>query len=136
MSGIKGRDTSPELAVRWFLHAHGFRYRLHVKDLPGTPDIVLPKYKTAIQVRGCFWHQHEGCRFAYAPKSNVTFWTAKLKGNVLRDSFNDNSLRIAGWKVITVWECEISEERLHRLIAEIQPEQMTCAAPRGPSSHS
>jgi len=115
MSGIKGRDTSPELAVRRFLHAHGFRYRLHVKDLPGKPDIVLPKYKTAIQVRGCFWHQHEGCRFAYTKKSNVTFWTAKLRGNVIRDASKDDALRLAGWHVIIVWECETSGERLQQI---------------------
>jgi len=119
MSGIKGKDTSPELIVRRYLHSEGFRFRLHAKDLPGRPDIVLPKYKTAIQVRGCFWHQHEGCRFAYTPKSNVGFWTSKLKGNVVRDASNDDALRFAGWHVILVWECQISEERMLRLKEEI-----------------
>ena len=82
MSRIKGKDTKPELLVRSWLHRHGFRFRLHVKSLPGTPDIVLPKYRTVIEVRGCYWHRHPGCKFAYTPKSNSDFWNAKFDHNV------------------------------------------------------
>ena len=107
MSRIKGKDTKPELLVRSWLHRNGFRFRLHVKDLPGTPDIVLSKYKTVIEVRGCYWHRHMGCKFAYTPKSNQDFWNAKFIENVNRDVCNDEKLRTLGWQVIILWECEI-----------------------------
>jgi len=110
MSRIKGSDTKPELLVRSFLHRHGFRFRLHVKDLPGKPDIVLPKYKIIIEVRGCYWHRHEGCQFAYTPKSNIDFWNAKFKKNVERDVKNDQLLQQLGWKVLVIWECQIEDE--------------------------
>lgn len=108
MSRIKSKDTKPELLVRSWLHRNGFRFRLHVKDLPGTPDIVLPKYKTIIEVRGCYWHRHPGCKFAYTPKSNPDFWNAKFAENVKRDTLTDNALKELGWRVIIIWECEIS----------------------------
>ena len=103
MSRIKGKDTKPELLVRSWLHRNGFRFRLHVKALPGTPDIVLPKYKTVIEVRGCFWHRHPGCKFAYTPKSRIDFWNSKFKENIKRDKENDEILTFLGWRVIVIW---------------------------------
>ena len=107
MSQIKGKDTRPELLVRKFLHANGFRYRLHVKNLPGKPDIVLPKYKTAIFVHGCFWHGHEGCRYYVVPKTRTEWWLNKINGNVANDEKVVKALNGAGWKVITLWGCEL-----------------------------
>jgi DNA mismatch endonuclease (patch repair protein) len=115
MSGIRGRDTKPELAVRRYLHARGLRYRLHVRDLPGRPDIVLPRHRTAVFVHGCFWHRHEGCRFAYTPKSRREFWLTKLEGNAARDTRDQQRLRDLGWRVEVVWECEVTPERLDAL---------------------
>ncbi len=106
MSRIRGKDTKPEMAVRRYLHARGFRYRLHVKDLPGKPDIVLPRYRTVIFVHGCFWHQHPGCGHAVMPKSNAAFWAAKLRANTERDIRHRARLEELGWRVITIWECE------------------------------
>ena len=106
MSRIKGKNTKPELLVRSWLHRNGFRFRLHVKELPGTPDIILPRYKTVIEVRGCYWHRHPGCKFAYTPKSNPDFWNAKFAENVKRDTLTDNALKELGWQVIIIWECE------------------------------
>jgi len=120
MSRIKSKDTDPELSVRSYLHRNGFRFRLHVKDLPGTPDIVLPKYKTVIEVRGCFWHRHPGCKYAYKPKSRVDFWEKKFLENIKRDSKNDLLLSKAGYQVLTVWECEISEEFLSKMCSKIK----------------
>jgi len=121
MSGIRGKDTKPEVIVRRFLHRLGFRFRLHDRRLPGRPDIVLPRYRTVVNVHGCFWHQHPGCRFAYMPASNQPFWRAKLAGNVERDARNDEKLRAQGWNVITVWECETNNpERLGGVAEEIR----------------
>ncbi len=108
MSRIRGKDTAPERRVRSVLHRAGYRFRLHLKTLPGHPDIVLPKYRTVVLVHGCFWHRHKGCRFAYTPKSRVAFWNAKFQANVDRDHRNARELRRLGWKVVTVWECEAS----------------------------
>lgn len=110
MSRIPSRDTIPEMIVRYFLHHHGFRFRLHVKTLPGHPDIVLPKYRTAIEVRGCFWHRHAGCRRATTPSTNVEFWREKFKRNVERDAITENRLRELGWNLIVVWECELKKD--------------------------
>ncbi len=107
MSRIKGKDTKPEKTVRSILHKNGFRFRLNRKDLPGKPDIVLPKYKSVVLVHGCFWHRHPRCKFAYNPKSRVTFWQNKFNKTVKRDKFVKKELRKIGWKVIVVWECEI-----------------------------
>lgn len=107
MSKIKGRDTKPERAVRSLLHSMGYRFRLHRADLPGKPDIVLTRYKTVIFVHGCFWHRHKDCRFAYTPKSRTEFWLKKLESNVIRDQQVIVQLSNLGWRVITVWECEI-----------------------------
>jgi len=106
MSRIRGRDTGPELLVRSALHRAGYRFRLHRKDLPGRPDVVLPKYRTIVFVHGCFWHRHAGCRLAYTPKSRAAFWNAKFEANVERDRRNARELHRLGWKVVTVWECE------------------------------
>jgi DNA mismatch endonuclease, patch repair protein len=107
MSRIRGKHTGPEKAVRSFLHRAGFRFRLHVKSLPGCPDIVLPKYKTAVFVHGCFWHHHSKCNQAVYPKNREKFWRRKIDGAVERDKKAATLLRRAGWKVITIWECEI-----------------------------
>lgn len=105
MAGIRGKNTKPELIVRRYLHACGYRFRLHRRDLPGRPDLVLPKYKLAIFVHGCFWHRHEGCSYATFPKTRRLFWEEKLSGNVRRDQGQLASLNAMGWRVITVWEC-------------------------------
>jgi DNA mismatch endonuclease (patch repair protein) len=109
MSRIRGRDTKPELLVRSLLHRLGYRFRLHRRDLPGTPDIVLPKYQTVIFVHGCFWHRHPDCRYAYTPKSRVEFWKEKFAANVHRDAKNRRALEQAGWQVLVVWECELRD---------------------------
>jgi DNA mismatch endonuclease (patch repair protein) len=121
MSRITGRDTKPEIAVRSILHRLGYRFRLHRHDLPGRPDIVLPRHQTAIFVHGCFWHQHSGCRLTYQPKTNVDFWNQKLTANVARDRANTRKLRSLGWRVLTIWECQASDtdglaHRLHRAL--------------------
>lgn len=110
MSRIKSRDTQPERTVRSMLHRLGYRFRLHRADLPGKPDIVLPRYKTVIFVNGCFWHRHEGCRFAYTPKTRIDFWQKKFSENVFRDQRVQESLVASGWKVIVVWECELRDQ--------------------------
>ena len=122
MSRIRAKDTRPELLVRSVVHRLGFRFRLHVRNLPGRPDIVLPKYGTVVFVHGCFWHQHRGCNLAYVPKTRVRFWRTKFASNVERDQRDVAALRRLGWRVITVWECEtdnveLLEKRLRRGIA-------------------
>lgn len=118
MAAIRAKDTKPELEVRRFLHSQGFRFRLHRKDLQGKPDLVLPKYKTAIFVHGCFWHLH-GCKNTVIPKTRTEWWLAKLEGNRARDEKNRERLEQLGWQVITVWECEINPARLDMLTTEI-----------------
>ena len=110
MSRIRNKNTKPEIAVRSFLHRNGFRFRLHSQNLPGTPDIILPKYRTVIFVHGCFWHRHRGCKDATMPKSNTEFWEKKFSGTVIRDSQKKDSLIELGWSVIVIWECEIKNE--------------------------
>jgi DNA mismatch endonuclease (patch repair protein) len=123
MAAIKGRNTKPEILVRQILHAHGFRFRLHRRDLPGRPDIVLPKYKTVVFVNGCFWHQHVGCKFATKPSSRAEFWEAKLTRNVARDFENTAKLAELGWRVIVVWECELRDANavITRLLSGLKP---------------
>lgn len=111
MSCIKGKNTRPEEIVRKYLFSQGFRYRKNDKRLPGTPDIVLPKYKTVIFVNGCFWHGHEGCRYFVIPKTNTEFWTNKIETNRKRDIRKINDLQTLGWKVIVVWECQLKKEK-------------------------
>lgn len=118
MSRIRDKNTKPEKRIRSLLHELGYRFRLHRNDLPGRPDIVLPKYKSVIFVHGCFWHQHRGCKYAYKPKSRVEFWTKKFKENRERDRRKTKELKHIGWRVIVVWECELEKPEL--LIAKIQ----------------
>ena len=123
MAGIRGQDTEPERLVRSHLHKSGLRFRLHSRNLPGRPDLLFPRYRVALFVHGCFWHQHPGCRFAYMPTSNREFWSAKLGGNVIRDAKKANALEEKGWRVLTIWECETrNPERLARLTREIRGE--------------
>jgi len=119
MSRIRSTDTKPEMLVRRFLHAQGFRYRLHVKDLPGKPDIVLPKYRTVIFVNGCFWHGHKDCRYAVVPKTRTEWWLDKLRRNVQRDQQVVLELRSMRWKVIIVWECELKPLAIEQLFANL-----------------
>jgi DNA mismatch endonuclease (patch repair protein) len=115
MSRIRATDTKPELVVRSLLHGMGFRYRLHVRTLPGCPDIVLPRWKCVVLVHGCFWHRHRGCYLAYTPKSRKTFWTEKFERNVYRDKKALAKLKQLGWKALVLWECELHDhDRLTR----------------------
>lgn len=108
MAGIKGKNTKPEMIVRRLVHGMGFRFRLHRKDLPGSPDLVFPRLKKVIFVHGCFWHRHPECRLAYTPKSNTQFWLRKLEGNMRRDAIAVQALSTLGWRVLIVWECEVA----------------------------
>ena len=121
MSGIRGKDTKPELLVRKYLHARGLRFRLHVKNLPGKPDIVFSKYRAIVFVHGCFWHHHAGCKYATMPSSRVDYWTNKLADNVARDQFLSAALEGLGWRVFVIWECELqcNTKRLESLYSEI-----------------
>ena len=119
MSQIKGKNTKPEELVRRYLFSHGFRYRKNVSTLPGKPDIVLPKYKTCIFVNGCFWHKHEGCRYFVWPKNNAEFWKKKITGNVERDLRQQNELRLLGWNVLVIWECELKKDRVNETMASV-----------------
>lgn len=111
MGRIKSKDTSPEKIVRSLLHKMGYRFRLHRKNLPGKPDIVLTKYKAVIEVRGCFWHRHKNCKETTTPKSNTEFWLEKFRKNVERDKKNKLKLKELGWKVIVIWECETKNKQ-------------------------
>lgn len=119
MSGIRGKDTKPELIVRSFLHRSGLRFRLHAK-LPGRPDLVLPKYRAVIFVHGCFWHRHNGCRYATTPTSNAAFWREKFDVNVRRDARNKRQLRDLGWTVRVIWSCQLNQRMLELLVAQIR----------------
>lgn len=124
MAAVRSRDTKPEILVRKFLFSKGLRYRVNNRKLPGSPDIVLKKYKTVVFIDGCFWHGHEGCPHYRTPKSNVDFWRQKIAMNIARDYANNVDLRLAGWKVIRLWECDVmTKDRrvgtLQRLYAEI-----------------
>lgn len=119
MAAIKGRDTGPELAVRRFLFSQGLRFRVNNRRLPGSPDIVLPRYKTVIFVDGCFWHGHEGCRHSRLPETNVKFWKDKITLNTARDFKVNVELKQMGWRVLRIWECEINESSLQLLYQRI-----------------
>lgn len=110
MAKIKGRDTKPELRLRSALHRDGLRFRVCRRDLPGKPDIVFPRQRVAVQVRGCFWHQHPECRAGRLPTSRLEYWRPKLEGNVRRDAERDEALRALGWRVLVVWECELKTD--------------------------
>lgn len=123
MSRIRSKDTKPEETVRKYLFSKGLRYRKNVKGMPGCPDILFPKYKTAVFINGCFWHMHDGCRKFVMPSSNSEYWEAKLNRNKQRDCENYTQLGEMGWRVVVVWECELkrdtADERLKKLINEI-----------------
>jgi len=110
MSRVRTKGTAPELALRSALHSAGIRFRLHRKDLPGKPDIVLPKYKSVIFVHGCFWHHHEGCIKSKMPKTNIEFWQDKIAANIKRDKSNQDDLAKLGWRVLIVWECNLKKD--------------------------
>lgn len=117
MRSIRGKDTKPELAVRRLAHRMGYRFRLHRRDLPGSPDLVFPGLLKVIFVHGCYWHRHPGCRFAYSPKSNVEFWNRKFALNVSRDATVLSQLRASGWDPIIIWECESADDE--KLVARL-----------------
>lgn len=120
MSRIRGKDTKPEKIVRSMLHEMGYRFRLHRRDLPGNPDIVLPKYKKVIFVHGCFWHGHKGCPRSKRPTSNKKFWSEKLRKNIERDKQNQKKLKELGWDYFTIWQCQIkksSDENLGNILS-------------------
>lgn len=124
MSRIRSKDTRPELLVRKFLFSKGYRYRLHDKKLPGKPDVILPKYRTVIFVHGCFWHGHRECKYYVVPKTRTEWWLNKISINKSNDSKNERALKMSGWKVINIWECEIknvakANERLDTLLKEL-----------------
>lgn len=110
MSQIKGKNTKPEILVRKFLHSKGLRFRLHDKKLPGKPDIVLKKYKTVIQVNGCFWHGHEGCKYFVIPKTRTEWWKEKINMTIKRDEEVKELMNSIGWKVFVIWECQLKKE--------------------------
>ena len=119
MAGIKGKDTKPELVLRRALHARGFRYRLHSKNVPGRPDLVLSKHQAIVFVHGCFWHRHEGCRYTTTPSTRPEFWQAKFDANVARDRSVHDQLLDAGWRVATVWECALRRPEETELAANL-----------------
>ena len=133
MSRIAGKDTKPEELVRKYLFSKGFRYQKNVRKLPGTPDLVLPKYRTVILVNGCFWHGHEGCKYFVWPKSNAEFWKQKIETNISRDRQKEAQLRDMGWNVMIVWECELRPpkrqatlERLESQLRQILEQRSLC----------
>lgn len=119
MSRIKGKNTKPEILVRKFLHAKGFRFRLHLKKMPGKPDIVLPKYKTIILVHGCFWHGHKGCRYFVVPKTRTEWWLNKINKNIENDEKAIAELLEDEWKIITIWECELKKDKIDKILAKL-----------------
>jgi DNA mismatch endonuclease (patch repair protein) len=132
MASIRGKNTNPEVMVRRFLHARGFRFRLHVRSLPGTPDLVLPKYNLAIFVHGCFWHQHPGCRFATMPDENREKWERKFAENLARDQRQLAALVNEGWRVLIVWECGVRTAKAREQMPILQ--DLVCN-PEHPISH-
>lgn len=119
MSAIRGKDTKPELALRWALHARGFRFRLHSKKVHGRPDLVLPKYRAVVFVHGCFWHRHQGCRYTTTPSTRYEFWHAKFEANVARDSSIRAKLLEERWRIATVWECALKRPKQVDLAADL-----------------
>ena len=122
MSCIKGKNTKPEMLVRKFLFSNGFRYRLHVKNLPGKPDIVLPKYKAVVFVNGCFWHAHDRCKYYVIPKTRTDWWLNKLSINKQKDIDNFSKLAASGWKIITIFECELKSKKLIQTLTNLLDE--------------
>mgnify|MGYP002623971545 CR=1 FL=1 len=120
MTRIRSKDTGIEKQVRSQLHADGFRFRLNVKDMPGKPDVVLPKYRTVVFINGCFWHGHQRCRYFVVPKTNTEFWVNKIDGNIKRDKEHYRQLEIMGWNVIIVWECALKNNRFEETIIHLE----------------
>ena len=119
MSRIRAKNTKPEMLVRKFLHAQGFRFKLHDKKLPGKPDIVLPKYKTVIFIHGCFWHGHKGCKYFVVPKTRTEWWLKKINSNIANDVKAVKALKKQGWKIINLWECNIRPAKLTRTLSSL-----------------
>lgn len=119
MSRIRSKDTKPELIVRKYLFAKGYRYRLHVKNLPGKPDLVFPKYKTVIFIHGCFWHSHQNCKYFVIPKTRPEWWLNKLATNYRNDESAKLKLKSAGWNIITIWECELKKMTLENTLENL-----------------
>ena len=119
MSRNKGKNTKPEIMVRKFLHRNGFRYRLNYSKLPGKPDIVLPKYKTVIFINGCFWHGHKGCKYFVFPKTRTDWWLGKINGTIESDEIKMKELEKQGWKVKTLWECELKSEKRIKTLEDL-----------------
>ena len=119
MSRIKATNTKPEMLVRKFLHAQGFRYKLHDKKLPGKPDIVFPKYKTIIFIHGCFWHGHDNCRYFVIPKTRTEWWMTKINTNKANDEKAITALKKNGWKIINVWECDLKADKLNKTLTKL-----------------
>jgi len=119
MAAIRGKDTKPELVLRKALHARGFRYRLHRKELPGKPDLVFPKHRAVCFVHGCFWHRHQNCRYATTPKTRMDFWDAKFSATVARDQQSRTRLMKAGWRVAVIWECSLRGKSLESTVSQI-----------------
>ena len=126
MSKISGKETKPEILVRKYLFAHGFRYRKNVKKLPGKPDIVLPKYKTIIFVNGCFWHGHENCKKSALPTTNTEFWKEKISANVIRDKKVFTELHSMGYKVLIIWQCELTVKKRKMTLDILVKELKSC----------
>jgi len=122
MSRIKGKNTKPEMMVRKFLFSNGFRYRLHGKDLPGKPDVVLKKYKALIFINGCFWHGHDGCKYYTIPKTRTDWWLAKINMNVEKDKSNTEKLKLEGWRIFTLWECQLKTRHRETTLATLMKE--------------
>lgn len=122
MSQVRSRNTKPELIVRKYLFSQGFRYRINVKRLPGTPDVVLTKYKTVIFINGCFWHGHDGCRYFVIPQTRTEWWINKINQNKQRDIKNSNILKQSDWHVITIWECQLKQDAISTTLEEIKKE--------------
>ncbi len=138
MARVKAKDSKPEMAVRRCTHALGYRYSLHRRNLPGTPDLVLPRLRKAIFVHGCFWHRHHGCSRATSPKTRATFWAAKFVDNVSRDARAQEALRAVGWDVLVIWECETFNEQMlrARLKRFLAARKRQTTNPRGPRRRS
>jgi DNA mismatch endonuclease, patch repair protein len=119
MSRIKGKNTKPEMQVRRFLHARGFRYRLHDKKLPGKPDIVLTKYKTVVLINGCFWHGHINCKYYEVPKTRTDWWLNKINNTIINDQKTTLSLAKNGWKIIVIWECQLKQDKIQKTLKQL-----------------
>ena len=119
MQQIKATNTKPEMLVRRFLHAQGFRYKLHDKTLPGKPDVVLPKYKTVIFVHGCFWHGHKACKYYVVPRTRAEWWLKKIKTNKANDAKAIYALKKEGWKVIVIWECRLKRTAIEKTLTSL-----------------